>query len=97
MSERGVFGVRASDILRTMEERKENQVMILYKDERGRLRNLIYQDLMFFETTGRHEYKMLGNPAVLREIINNMKSGKYKYIGKGKYSQPVKFTNVKVM
>lgn len=89
--------MKASEIIRKMEERGENQVMILYRDDKGKIRSLAYQNLMFFEPIGHHEYKMLGNPAVLREIINNMKSGKYKYIGKGKYSQPVKFTNVKVM
>lgn len=89
--------VKASEIIKAMEEKKENHLMILYKDERGRLRNLIYQDLMFFETTGRHEYKMLGNPVVLRTIVDKLRTGEFKLIGKGRYSHKVKLENAKVI
>lgn len=89
--------VKASEIIKAMEERKENHLMILYKDERGRLRNLIYQDLMFFETTGRHEYKMLGNPDELKKVVNNLKNGTFKLVGKGWYSHPVVLKNAKVV
>lgn len=88
--------MRAAEVLKKMEERNENRLMILYRDDGGKMRSLVYQDMMFFEPVGHHEYRMLGNPTVLRKIVKNIKSGEYKYVGKGKYSQPVKFTNVKV-
>lgn len=82
--------MRAGDVLRQMEERQENQLMILYRDEKGVMRSLVYQDLMFFEVTGHDSFKLLGNPFELLRVIERLKSGKYKFVGKGYYSQPVK-------
>lgn len=85
------MGLKASEVIRQMEERGENQFMLLYRDEKGKMRSLAYQNLMFFEPIGHKEYRLLGKPSEILSIIESLKSGKYKLVGKGYYSRPIEF------
>lgn len=83
--------MRAVDVIRQMEERGENQLMLLYRDETGKMRSLAYQNLMFFEPIAHKRYRVLGKPSEIIDIVEGLKSGRYKLVGKGYYSRPIEF------
>lgn len=85
------MALRAVDVIRQMEERGENQFMLLYRDEEGNMKSLAYQNLMFFQPVAHKQYRVLGKPSEILSIIEGLKSGKYKLVGKGYYSRPIEF------
>ena len=85
------MGLKASEVIRQMEERGENQLMILYRDEEGNMKSLAYQNLMFFQPVAHKQYRVLGKPSEILSIIEGLKSGRYKLVGKGYYSRPIEF------
>lgn len=85
------MALKASEVIKQMEERGENQFMLLYRDEEGNMKSLAYQNLMFFQPVAHKQYRILGKPSEILEIVDGLKSGKLKLVGKGYYSRPITF------
>ena len=83
--------LKVSDLYRYFNEHDINQLMVLYRDEKGDIKSLAYQDLVFFEPIAHKRYRVLGKPSEILDIIEGLKSGRYKLVGKGYYSRPIEF------
>lgn len=88
--------ITVARVIKSLSERGINRLMILYRDDNGKMRSLLYQDYAFFETVGKHRYKLIAKPNNILRIINGLNDGTYRMVGKAIYNTPVDLKSVKV-
>lgn len=81
------------NLLSLLEKAKKeniNQVFIFYKDENGDIDNICFQNNVFFRLEPNRKIRFL-NPIRTVDKLNEIKQGKLKIVGMGRYGKKINF------
>jgi len=78
------------NLLERLEEQGINKVFVNYRSNDGEMRNICYQDRVFFHVVDKRKIRFL-NPLRVAETLKKIENKELELMGSGNYLQPINF------